>query len=254
MYNNYSVQLVLQDHPTWSQNKAESVAKDAYNSACKTLMTATLATLRKLRPRASWGFYGLVANPFIGFQAPRATQINDELRWLWAASSALFPSAYVPSHDAAVNAQSWQALSRETWRLWRNIPCNTPGYRSPIYPYMWADIDAPPFNITEHLTLAEINATFGSAARQGFDGTIVWGGSMDTKPSKLGICNPWLNDWVQRVFGPFVKKLTRSSWDCASTRCSGNGRCVYEGGGAVAAACICTKGWTGSHCDASVSL
>ena len=107
-----------------------------------------------------------------GIEHPPYRQGNDELSWLWEASTAFFPGAYLSSHDAAADSRFWQSVSHETWRVWNAIPRGAVGHGQAILPFGWYDIDdAGSVNFTEHLSAAMVNDTFGSAARQGMDGT-----------------------------------------------------------------------------------
>ena len=102
---NKSVELVLADHPDMPIVAAEVEAGKRWGAAVKIFIEATLATLHELRPQGKFGFFGYPdCGPQSGYSAPGEPlacgapyqAINDdELSWLWAASSALYPGYYV---------------------------------------------------------------------------------------------------------------------------------------------------------------
>jgi hyaluronoglucosaminidase len=100
VYMNTSVELVLADHPTWSPAKAEAEAARRWDAASRTFVEATLSTLHALRPEGKFGFFGwpdcdghLTADGEpLGCAAGFRAMNDNDLGWLWNASSALFPS------------------------------------------------------------------------------------------------------------------------------------------------------------------
>ena len=74
-----------------------AAAAAAWNASSLALMAATLRAAREVRPRAKWGYFGLVQCTFdVGAQAcrPEFQRINDALGPLWAASDVLYPELY----------------------------------------------------------------------------------------------------------------------------------------------------------------
>lgn len=109
VYMNKSVELVLADHPTMPAAEAEAEAGRRWDAATRTFIEATLATLHKLRPNGRFGFFGwpdcdgrqTADGSPLGCDAGFQHMNNHDLRWLWASSSALFPSTYIaqpPGH------------------------------------------------------------------------------------------------------------------------------------------------------------
>ena len=100
VYMNTSVELVLADHPTWPAAKAEAEAGRRWDAASRAFIEATLSTLHTLRPRGKFGFFGwpdcdghLTADgESLGCAAGFRAMNDNDLGWLWNASSALFPS------------------------------------------------------------------------------------------------------------------------------------------------------------------
>jgi hyaluronoglucosaminidase len=101
---NKSIELVLTDHPSMPITEAKLEAGKRWDAAAKILIEATLSTLHELRPNGKFGFYGYpdcdgysgAAGEKLGCSAPFQAMNDNELGWLWNASSALYPSWYVP--------------------------------------------------------------------------------------------------------------------------------------------------------------
>jgi hypothetical protein len=57
-YQNYSRQLVMRRHPSWSPAQVEAQAKTEFEAAAVEMFVASLRRAAAMRPRALWGFYG----------------------------------------------------------------------------------------------------------------------------------------------------------------------------------------------------
>lgn len=80
-------------------------AHTSFEQAARALMESTLRLGRALRPHGLWGFYRYpacgngwhhMASNYTGRCHEATLARNTKLHWLWAASSALFPSIYLP--------------------------------------------------------------------------------------------------------------------------------------------------------------
>lgn len=98
---NYTLQL--ESNLNWKQ--ATIKAKKQFEKAARSFMEETLKLGISEGPQHLWGYYLFPAcdnddfdNPSYTGRCPQhATQLNTELSWLWDTSTALFPSAYLPS-------------------------------------------------------------------------------------------------------------------------------------------------------------
>lgn len=138
---NKSIELVLADHPHMPIAEAEVEAGKRWDAAVKIFIEATLATLHELRPHGKFGIFGYPdCGPQSGYSAagplacsPQFQTINDnELSWLWEASSALFPGYYISAppghypHDVNVtydsNRRGVDTTVAEAVRVARSAP------------------------------------------------------------------------------------------------------------------------------------
>ena len=102
-YQELSEKLVEKMHPEWN-NKTEIMeeAKKEFEMAARLFFEATINETKRLRPQGYWGYYGFprcygapVANICTSAQAD-----NDQLQWLWDASTALYPSIYLGNNKS----------------------------------------------------------------------------------------------------------------------------------------------------------
>ncbi|KAL8212356.1 UNVERIFIED_CONTAM: hypothetical protein K2H54_044238 [Gekko kuhli] len=105
IYRNMSLQLVRQRNPGLSEDKVEVKARWEFETAAKDLMSETLRLARSLRPGGWWGYYLFPEcynyhylddfESFSGHCPSLELQRNNELKWLWEQSRALYPSIYM---------------------------------------------------------------------------------------------------------------------------------------------------------------
>lgn len=91
--------------PDLSPQEQLHEARAGFEQTARALMEDTLRLGQALQPHGLWGFYrfpacsngwhGITSN-YTGHCHPAALARNTQLHWLWAASSALFPSIYLP--------------------------------------------------------------------------------------------------------------------------------------------------------------
>lgn len=91
-------------------------AHTGFEQAARALMEQTLHLGRTLRPHGLWGFYrypacgngwhNMAAN-YTGHCHAATITRNNQLHWLWAASSAIYPSIYLPPRLPAAYQQAF---------------------------------------------------------------------------------------------------------------------------------------------------
>jgi hypothetical protein len=59
IYQNKSIELVKQAHPSWTSAQVLAEAKAQFNAGAQEFWTATFQLAKKLRPRAVWSNYGV---------------------------------------------------------------------------------------------------------------------------------------------------------------------------------------------------
>jgi hypothetical protein len=101
-YQNLSIALVWEAHPTWDQARVVRQAKAQFESAATEFFVKTLETCRAMRPRARWGFYGLPLGRVDPGDASATSMAEQRVRQLpiYRASTAIFPSVYLPPYQS----------------------------------------------------------------------------------------------------------------------------------------------------------
>jgi len=99
IYQKASINLVKQQYPNWTNNTLIlATAKSQWDSSAQLFMESSLMLGRQLRPRALWGYYGFPRcyGSIVDLQCSSGSEdSNDELMWLYEASTALYPSLYI---------------------------------------------------------------------------------------------------------------------------------------------------------------
>lgn len=104
IYKTLSINYTLQQNPSLTSEQATLSAKEQFEKAARSFMEETLQLGIPQRPNFLWGFYlfpdcynyDFEKTSYTGRCSETTTQFNTELLWLWEASTALFPSAYLP--------------------------------------------------------------------------------------------------------------------------------------------------------------
>ena len=213
-------------------------AAAAWNASSLALMVATLRAAREVRPRARWGYFGLVQCTFDADSThdacrPEFTRINDALGPLWAASDVLFPELYAtcPFVDGgggggggagavhcAVSAKvplKIAARLAEAKRVAAAAAAAAPGL--PIVPFAWYDLDdgqcttSTPGQPVGHCPLmrnaTDLRAEFGTAREAGAEALIVWGSSGDVHDASLCAA---MGEYVSGTLGPVMAAELRA--------------------------------------------
>lgn len=96
--------LVRSRHPDWSPAQVNAAARVEFEEAGRRFMEETLKLGQEERPNGLWGFYGFPncynyysdkSTAYTGECPAVEMKRNDELLWLWNASSALYPDIYL---------------------------------------------------------------------------------------------------------------------------------------------------------------
>ncbi|XP_055503876.1 hyaluronidase-2-like isoform X2 [Leucoraja erinacea] len=107
VYRDRSLALVQEHHSDWDAAQRARQAQFEFEQAARKFMISTLQRARNKRPRSLWGFYlfpdcynhGYAggAGNYTGHCPDVEVSRNDLLAWLWAGSTALYPSIYLAS-------------------------------------------------------------------------------------------------------------------------------------------------------------
>ncbi|XP_040850455.1 hyaluronidase-3 isoform X2 [Ochotona curzoniae] len=209
-------------------------ARTGFEQAARALMEDTLQLGQALRPQGLWGFYrypgcgngwqGKVAN-YTGHCHAATIARNTQLHWLWAASSALFPSIYLPPRLPPVHRQTFVRH-----RLEEAFRRALVGHPHPLP------------------VLAYARLTY-RRSRRFLVQEECWR----------------LHDYLVGTLGPYVINVTRAAMMCSRQRCHGHGRCARRDPGQTEAflhlepdgshgawdpfRCHCYWGWAGPTCQ-----
>lgn len=105
VYRQASERWVWERFPGLSTKERSYLAEAEFEQAAKVLMERTLNMGKELRPQGFWGFYRFPDcfndnwdkdSNYTGHCNPAEVERNNQLMWLWKASSALYPSIYLP--------------------------------------------------------------------------------------------------------------------------------------------------------------
>ncbi|XP_064146444.1 hyaluronidase-4-like [Loxodonta africana] len=230
IYKNYSLAFTRNHHPDWSEMKVKTVARQEFENAGKNFMNITLTLASEMRPKCLWGFYlypdcynyDYRINPqsYTGNCPNDEIFRNDRLQWLWAKSSALYPSIYLDK----ILKSSLNALKFVHYRLreaMRVAEMARSDYALPVF------IFSRPFYLhsIEALSQEDLMHTIGESAALGAAGVILWGGYeySASKETCLSVQQSILGS-----LGYYIVNVTSAATLCSRSLCNNNGRCVRK--------------------------
>ncbi|XP_075795652.1 hyaluronidase-1 isoform X2 [Pelodiscus sinensis] len=229
LYKEKSEELVREQHPDWPPDRVAAAAEEEFEHSARAFMEQTLALGESLRPGGFWGFYGFPGCYNNDFKAtnysgecPAVEQRrNEQLRWLWNQSRALYPSIYLPEELRLTGKVGAFVRHRvgEAFRV--QGQAGTSGL--PVLPY--ARIR---YELTEEfLSQEDLIYTIGESAAQGASGIVLWGSQnySHTRESCLA-----LKGYVDGSLGHYIVNVTSSAHLCSLAVCSSHGRCVRRAG------------------------
>ncbi|XP_066206419.1 LOW QUALITY PROTEIN: hyaluronidase-3-like [Saccopteryx leptura] len=239
-------------------------ARTGFEQAARALMEGTLWLGRALQPHGLWGFYRFpacgngwhsMASNYTGRCHAATLARNTQLHWLWAASSALFPSIYLPPRLPSTHHQAFVRYRLE--EAFRVARAGHP-HPLPVLPYSRLTHQSS----GKFLSQDDLVQTIGVSAALGAAGVVLWGDlSISSSEEKC-----WhLHDYLVNTLGPYVINVTRAAIACSHQWCHGHGRCAWEDPGELEAFlhlqtdgshgvwesfhCHCYWGWAGPTCQ-----
>ncbi|MBN3297881.1 HYAL Hyaluronidase, partial [Amia calva] len=228
VYKEASRALVRQKHPNWTTLQVESEAQREFQKAGRAFMEDTLKLGHKLRPGGRWGFYGMpncfnqYSNTSVNYTGKCAEvhmRRNDELGWLWKASSALYPSIYLGS-GLRGKGDAVRLYVQNT--VLEAMRCS--GQVTPISPSVlpYASIV---YNSLEFLSQENLVYTIGESAALGAVGIVFWGSGQYA--ASQASCTK-LKTYLQGVLGMYLLNVSTAAELCSKWRCNANGRCLRK--------------------------
>ncbi|XP_046907236.1 hyaluronidase PH-20-like [Hypomesus transpacificus] len=227
IYKTLSVSHARQKKPSLTALQANIQAKKQFQAAARSYMSETLSLGRRLRPNYLWGFYlfpncynyGWLEPGYTGRCSHEVRAQNDELLWLWEASSALYPSVYLqaslgdsPSAALLVRNRVHEAL-RVSALPKHHATAPVFVYTRPVF------IDRN----RRFLSQRDLVSTIGESAALGASGAVMWGASADYNDKAS--CEA-LSTYLTTTLNPYIANVTAAAQLCSDFLCQGNGRCV----------------------------
>jgi hyaluronoglucosaminidase len=250
-YQEYSITLAAAKCTNCSLSEIVALARIEFESAAIRFMTRTLEVLKELRPNARWGYYGYPQGHYRSAPTPYFQNQSDRLANIWNASSAIFPSVYLPSQPFYLNESTWRTANAEyvanttleAVRVSQTFGNSVPviGFHYPFYHSGVSGTTARDVRLVIAETYMPPLAT----------GLIVW----MYVPGRQAAQLPLL---MQTDEGPVFAEAAALAANCSSRLCSGNGWCkspfpedwcVESSSACRRDGCECFPGYKGRNCE-----
>ncbi|XP_061423124.1 hyaluronidase-2-like [Lethenteron reissneri] len=228
VYRQKSRQLVRERRPNWPGPRVSLQAQREFDAAALAFMNETIRLARGLRPRTLWGFYlfpdcynyDYKERPlnYTGRCPAVELRRNDDLRWLWEGSTALFPSVYM-ERTLASSRNGERFVRHRVQEALRVAATSRPSlpvfvYSQPAYAYTF-----------ELMAEVDLQHSIGESAALGAAGVILWG---DIKYARSRANCEKLRSYIAERLGPYVVNVTSAARLCGQTLCRRNGRCARK--------------------------
>ncbi|XP_002758427.1 hyaluronidase-2 [Callithrix jacchus] len=228
VYRRSSRQLVASRHPDWQADRVVKQAQYEFECAARQFMLETLRYVKAVRPRHLWGFYlfpdcynhDYVQNwkSYTGRCPDVEVARNDQLAWLWANSTALFPSVYL-EETLASSAHGRNFVSFRVQEALRVAHTHHANHALPVYVFTRPTYSRRLRGLSE----MDLISTIGESAALGAAGVILWGDAGYTTSTET--CQ-YLKDYLTRLLVPYVVNVSWATQYCSWAQCHGHGRCV----------------------------
>ncbi|XP_068172507.1 hyaluronidase-like [Antennarius striatus] len=217
--------LVRAKHPDWSPQQVADAARLEFEDAARKFMEETLKLGLEERPNGLWGFYNFPtcynyyrynSTNYTGECPEIEKKRNDELLWLWNASSALYPGIYLDTKLQPLSREVLLFTHHRIMEAMRAAALN-PSHL-PVFTYAHiAYVQTLKFLSQEHLVY-----TIGESAALGSAGVVLWG---DHYFSQSQTSCEAVKHYIDETLGRYVVNVTSAATLCSLTLCSSHGRC-----------------------------
>nr|XP_021494449.1 hyaluronidase PH-20-like [Meriones unguiculatus] len=229
IYKNKSIELVKTQNPGIDILEATIKAKQQFEEAGKKFMDETLKLGKKLRPKYLWGFYQFpdcynnkyVHSDYDGKCPDMEKDKNNDLKWLWKESTALFPSTYLTNElQLSPKAKLYNRYRiLESLRVSKMSRENNP---LPVFLYMglvFTDLQ------WEFFSRVDLVNTIGEAVALGTSGIIIW--DTPSLAQRATGC-PRLHKYMEKTLKPYMINITLAAKICSQTLCNHEGMCTRK--------------------------
>ncbi|VDO61597.1 unnamed protein product, partial [Onchocerca flexuosa] len=166
-------------------------------------LIATIREAKKMRPNASWGFYGM---PFCNYSAGKSDsagcgrvykKFNDRIAPLYTEVDAFYPSIYLPHRGSNITSYLYvTSVLQEAERCAKKV-----NPKMPIFAY--TGIEYFPLNFSNPFySKKDLHNSLSQAYHMGLQGAIIWSTSKNMMERCDGIKN-----YVVRYLGPEIANL-----------------------------------------------
>lgn len=229
VYRRHSRELVRQKNPTWSFDQVTKVALQEFEMSARKFMLETLKQAKNLRPNQLWGFYLFpdcynhdyrrTLENYTGRCPDVEMARNEKLKWLWAESTALFPSIYMST--VLRSSTSGRQFVRNRVKEGMRLASSVEGLARPVFVYT-----RPTYaNSLEQLTETDLISTIGESVALGAAGIILWG---DAAYASSNISCSDLDIYLRGQLGKYLLNVSTAAELCSQTLCASHGRCLRK--------------------------
>ncbi|XP_034541979.1 hyaluronidase PH-20-like isoform X2 [Notolabrus celidotus] len=231
IYRQISIETVQKKNPSLSEEQVEQRAKMVFEIKARQYFLKSLRIGKRLRPKRLWGYYLYpdcynydYNQDMLGFtgECPALEQTrNDQLKWLWNESTALFPSIYLE----LVLRDSLQArlfVRHRIQEAMRVSSLSDSSYSTPVYAYI-----RPVYkdSVDDYMSEFDLVNTIGEAAALGAAGVVSWGDMnvTDTEDSCFDA-----RSHLEHIMNPYILNVSTATLLCSRALCQSRGRCVRK--------------------------
>ncbi|KAJ0069153.1 hypothetical protein NL108_003066 [Boleophthalmus pectinirostris] len=231
IYREFSIETVKKKNASLTDDEAEDRAKIVFERAAKRYFLRSINVGKKLRPKRLWGYYLYpdcynydYNQDMVGYtgECPEIEQErNNNLLWLWNASTALFPSIYLEEvlRDSMQARMFVRHRVKEAMRV-SMLPNRT--YSIPVYPYI-----RPVYkdSVDQYMSEFDLVNTIGEAAALGAAGVVSWG-DMNITDNEDSCFDARRH--LDQVMNQYILNISTATQLCSEALCQSRGRCVRK--------------------------
>ncbi|XP_071350370.1 hyaluronidase-2 [Trachinotus anak] len=229
IYRKHSRELVNQKNPTWPPEQVGKVAQQEFEMSARKFMLETLKEAKNLRPNQLWGFYLFpdcynhdyrrTLENYTGRCPDVEVARNEQLKWLWTESTALFPSIYMGT--VLRSSTSGRQFVRNRVKEGMRLASSGDGLARPVFVYT-----RPTYaNSLEQLTETDLVSTIGESVALGAAGIILWGEA--AYASSKNSCAD-LDAYLRGPLSQYLFNVSTAAELCSQTLCASHGRCLRK--------------------------
>ncbi|KAM9410492.1 hyaluronidase-2 [Pholidichthys leucotaenia] len=228
IYRNHSRELVWQKNRTWNLGQVGKVAQQEFEMSARKFMLETLKQAKNLRPKQLWGFYLFpdcynhdytrTLESYTGRCPDVEMARNEQLKWLWTESTALFPSIYMST--VLRSSSSGRQFVRNRVKEGMRLASSGDGLARPVFVYT-----RPTYaNSLELLTETDLVSTIGESVALGAAGIILWG---DAAYASKTSCSD-LDKYLRGTLSQYLLNVSTAAEHCSQELCGSRGRCLRK--------------------------